>query len=132
MKLIQSEIDAEADRWNNPQNEIVKIAKQMSEMAYEIHLFTRGQGSLRTTQDLFNRAEHFLQNGVLLYGIVKDFLPQIPKGYLKDELYELTEQLPNNFKQLKGRLKMNTSGKTATFNKVNRKHIFADSNEIIE
>lgn len=25
MKLIQSEIDAEADKWNEPQNEIVKV-----------------------------------------------------------------------------------------------------------
>lgn len=90
----------------------------MSEMAYEIHLFTRGEGSLKTTQDLFNRAEIFLQNGVLLYGIIKEFLPQIPKGYLKNELRELLEQLPYNFKQLKGRLKLTTAGKTATFNKV--------------
>lgn len=90
----------------------------MSEMAYEIHLFTRGQGSLKTTQDLFNRAEVFLQNGVLFYGIVKDFCLQIPNGYLRDELNELLEYLPNNFKQLKSRLKMNTNGKTATFNKV--------------
>jgi len=90
----------------------------MSEMAFEIHLFTRGQGTLKTTQDLFNRAEVFLQNGVLFYGIVKDFYLQIPKGYLKEELHELLEQLPNNFKQLKSRLKINTNGKTATFNKV--------------
>lgn len=91
----------------------------MSEMAYEIHLFTRGQGTLKTTQDLFNRAEVFLQNGVLFYGIVKDsYLHQTPKGYMRDELVELLEQLPHNFKQLKSRLKMSTSGKTATFNKV--------------
>lgn len=25
MKLIQNEIDAEADKWNEPQNEIVKV-----------------------------------------------------------------------------------------------------------
>jgi hypothetical protein len=25
MKLIQSEIDAEAEKWNEPQNEIVKV-----------------------------------------------------------------------------------------------------------
>lgn len=90
----------------------------MSEMAYEIHLFTRGQGSLKTTQDLFNKAGIFLQNGVMVYGIVNDFLPQVPNGYLKDELYNLIEQVPNSFKQLRNRLKMNTMGKTATFNKV--------------
>lgn len=91
----------------------------MSEMAYEIHLFTRGQGSLKTTQDLFNRAEIFLQNGVYLYSIVKDFQCQIPNGYLKTELAQLLQQIPLNFKQLKSRLKKDTIGKTATFNKVN-------------
>jgi hypothetical protein len=42
-------------------------------MAYEIHLFTRGEGSLKTTQDFFVRADSFLQHGVLLYAIIKEF-----------------------------------------------------------
>ena len=96
----------------------MKIAKQMSEMAYEIHLFTRGQGPLKTTQDLFNRAEKFLQNGIFLYGTIKCFLSLLPEDYLKDELNELIEKLPDNFNRLKSRLKINTNGKTATFNKV--------------
>jgi hypothetical protein len=90
----------------------------MSDMAYEIHLFTRGEGSLKTTQDLFVRADAFLQHGVLLYSIVKEFINQIPSGYLKEELVQLIEKLPINFKQLKNRLKQVTVGKTATFNKV--------------
>lgn len=118
MKLIQSEIDNEADKWNEPQNEIVKLAKKMSEMAYEIHLFTRGEGSLKTTQDLFDHAEGFLTNGIHLYGVLKEFVSQVPEGYLKDDLVHLLERLPYNFKQLKNKLKQVTVGKTATFNKV--------------
>jgi len=37
---------------------------------------------------------------------------------LKDELVQLIEELPLNFKQLKNRLKQVTVCKTATFNKV--------------
>lgn len=120
MKLVQSEIEAEANKWNEPQNEIVKIAKLMSEMAYEIHLFTRGEGSLKTTQDLFNKAEVFLQHGVVLYGIIKEFLNQVPTGYLRDEVIQLLERMPHNYKQLKNRVKQVTAGKTATFNKVDQ------------
>ena len=69
----------------------------MSDMAYEIHLFTRGEGPLKTTQDLFQRAEVFLQHGVLLYGIIKEFLAQVPNGYLKDELVLLLKKVPYNF-----------------------------------
>ena len=90
----------------------------MSDMAYEIHLFTRGEGSLKTTQDLFARAQVFLQHGVLLNSIIKEFLAQVPNGFLKDELLQLLEKLPTNFKQLKNKLKQVTIGKTATFNKV--------------
>lgn len=118
MKLITSEIDAEANKWNEPQNEVVKIAKSMSEMAYEIHLFTRGEGNLKTTQDLFLKAQTFLNHGVILNNIIKDFLGQVPNGYLKDELIQLLEKLPVNFKELKSRLKQVTVGKKATFNKV--------------
>lgn len=118
MKLITTEIEAEADKWNEPQNEIVKIAKLMSEMAYEIHLFTRGEGSLKTTQDLFAKAQAFLNHGVVLNNIIKDFLVQVPDGYLKEELMQLLNKLPYHFKQLKSRLKQVTIGKTATFNKV--------------
>jgi len=90
----------------------------MSEMAREIHLFTRGEGSLKTTKDLFSMAEIFLQHGVLLYGIIKEFLLQVPSGPLKSELLLLLEKLPHCFKQLKNRLKQVTFGKAATFSKV--------------
>ena len=87
-------------------------------MAYEIHLFTRGEGSLKTTQDLFSKAELFLEYGVILYGIVREFLNQVPNGYLKQELLLLVDRIPINFKQLKSKLKQVTIGKKATFNKV--------------
>jgi hypothetical protein len=90
----------------------------MSDMAYEIHLFTRGEGSLKTTQDLFSKAELFLEYGVVLYGIVREFLNQVPNGYLKQELLLLVDRIPINFKQLKSKLKQVTIGKKATFNKV--------------
>jgi len=118
MKLIQNEIETEADKWNEPQNEIVKTAKVMSDMACEIHLFTRGEGCLKTTQDLFNKAEEFLQNGVAFYAVIKEFLNHVPSSYIKNELHTLLEQLPVHFKQLKNKLKQVTFGKTATFNKV--------------
>ena len=95
-----------------------QIAKLMSDMAYEIHLFTRGEGSLKTTQDLFSKAELFLEYGVVLYGIVREFLNQVPNGYLKQELLLLVDRIPINFKQLKSKLKQVTIGKKATFNKV--------------
>ena len=95
------------------------MAKIMSDMAYSIHLFTKGEGSLKTTQDLFVKASSFLQQAVILYAIIKDFTISVPNGSLKEELLVLLEKLPINCQQLKNRLKQVTVGKTATFNKVN-------------
>ena len=119
MKLITSEIEAEADRWNEPQNEIVKLAKIMSDMAYSIHLFTKGEGTLKTTQDLFAKASIFLQQGIILYAIVKEFTLSVPDGHLREELIQLLDRLPLNLQQLKNKLRQVTAGKIATFNKVN-------------
>lgn len=73
MKLITSEMDAETDKFDAPENEIVRRAKNMSSMAFSMYLFTRGEGPLKTTQDLFTQAEYFAEEGAKLFKAVKDF-----------------------------------------------------------
>ena len=87
-------------------------------MAFSIHLFTKGEGNLKTTQDLFAKAAYFLQQGIILYAIVKEFTHNVPSDVLKDYLIQLLEKLPLSLQQLKNKLKQATTGKTATFNKV--------------
>jgi hypothetical protein len=77
MKLVTSEIDAEAEKWDEPQNEIAKRAKNMSSMAFSMYLFTRGEGTLRTTQDLFTQAYYFVEEGSRLSTIIHDFANQV-------------------------------------------------------
>ncbi len=77
MKLITSEMDAETEKWEEPDNEIVRRAKNMSSMAFSMYLFTRGEGPLKTTQDLFTQAEYFNEEGAKLFKAVKDFMAQV-------------------------------------------------------
>jgi hypothetical protein len=77
MKLVTSEMDAEVDKWDEPQNEITKRAKNMSSMAFSMYLFTRGEGTLRTTQDLFTQAYYFVEEGTRLSTIVQEFANQV-------------------------------------------------------
>jgi hypothetical protein len=92
MKLVTSEIDAEAEKWDEPQNEIAKRAKNMSSMAFSMYLFTRGEGTLRTTQDLFTQAYYFVEEGSRLSAIIHEFANQVKfniekfKEYLIDIL----------------------------------------------
>lgn len=77
MKLITSETEAEADKWEEPDNAVVKRAKNMSSMAFSMYLFTRGEGPLRTTQDLFVQAQFFAQEGNKLYSTIQHFAQKV-------------------------------------------------------
>lgn len=85
MKLITSEMDAETEKWQESgsaleeNNDIVKRAKNMSSMAFSMYQFTRGEGALKTTQDLFTQAEYFAEEANRLYKVVRQFSYQSPQ-----------------------------------------------------
>lgn len=58
-------------------NDIVRKAKAMSSMAMSMFQFTRGEGELKTTQDLFTQAEFFAEEANKLYKIVRHFTYQV-------------------------------------------------------
>lgn len=82
MKMVTNEMDAETDKWNNADenNDIVKRAKNMSAMAMAMYQFTKGEGTLKTTQDLFTQAEYFAEEANRLYKVVRQFSYQVSEG----------------------------------------------------
>ncbi|XP_024083641.1 alpha-catulin isoform X2 [Cimex lectularius] len=125
MKLASSEVDAETERWQDApngtideNNDIVKRAKNMSRMAVSMYQFTKGSGSLKTTQDLFTQAEYFAEEANRLYKIVRQFSYQVPAGAHKKELLEQLDRVPTHVQQLQFTVKNPTVGKAATFTKV--------------
>ena len=52
-------------------------AKNMSSMAFSMYLFTRGEGPLKNTQDLFTQAQYFAEEGVKLFQCAQDFSAQV-------------------------------------------------------
>jgi hypothetical protein len=71
-------MDAETEKWmekaaSEDNNDIVKRAKNMSSMAFSMYQFTKGEGSLNTTQDLFTQAEYFAEEANRLYKVVRQF-----------------------------------------------------------
>ncbi|XP_066580983.1 alpha-catulin isoform X2 [Prorops nasuta] len=124
MKLITSEMDAETEKWQEQgtaleeNNDIVKRAKNMSSMAFSMYQFTRGEGALKTTQDLFTQAEYFAEEANRLYKVVRQFSYQVPSGPHKKELLENLDRVPTYVQQLQFTVKNPTVGKAATFTKV--------------
>ncbi|KAJ1525956.1 hypothetical protein ONE63_009141 [Megalurothrips usitatus] len=120
MKLASSEMEAEADKWRESEenNDIVKRAKNMSSMAFSMYQFTRGEGALKTTQDLFTQAEYFAEEANRLYKVVRQFSYQVPSSSHKKELLEHLDRVPTYVQQLQFTVKNSTVGKAATFTKV--------------
>uniref|UniRef100_A0A0N4Z1P6 Alpha-catulin n=1 Tax=Parastrongyloides trichosuri TaxID=131310 RepID=A0A0N4Z1P6_PARTI len=119
MKLLTSEVDAEAEKWDEyAENDIVKRAKAMSSMAYNMYLFTRGDGPLKTTHDLFTQAEFFAEQANKMYKTVKDFHYEVPGSPEKSDLSIVLERIPLHCQQLQVLVKSPTVGKSATFGKV--------------
>ena len=75
-------MDQETEKWEeritqDEDNDIVKRAKNMSSMAFSMYQFTRGEGALKTTQDLFTQGEYFAEEANRLYKVVRQFSYQV-------------------------------------------------------
>ncbi|XP_055705579.1 alpha-catulin isoform X1 [Phlebotomus papatasi] len=132
MKMLTNEMDAETDKWNgasDENNDIVKRAKNMSSMAFSMYQFTKGEGTLRTTQDLFTQAEYFAEEANRLYKVVRQFSYQVPAGQPKKELLEHLDKVPTYVQTLQFTVKDPTVGKAATFVKVD--HVIQETKNLM-
>ncbi|CRK86852.1 CLUMA_CG000677, isoform A [Clunio marinus] len=133
MKMVTNEMDAETDKWNSTMNDenndIVKRAKNMSAMAFSMYQFTKGEGSLRTTQDLFTQAEYFAEEANRLYKVVRQFSYQVPAGPPKKELLDQLDKVPTYVQTLQFTVKEPTVGKSATFVKVD--HVIQETKNLM-
>ncbi|CAD5208861.1 unnamed protein product [Bursaphelenchus xylophilus] len=119
MKLLTAEVEAEAEKWDEyAENDIVKRAKAMSSMSYNMYLFTKGDGPLKTTHDLFTQAEFFAEQANKMYRTVREFAFEVPGSQEKNELMSVLERIPQHYQQLQVLVKSPTVGKSATFSKV--------------
>uniref|UniRef100_A0A671UKL1 Alpha-catulin n=1 Tax=Sparus aurata TaxID=8175 RepID=A0A671UKL1_SPAAU len=57
LRLLSSDVDTEVEKWEEQEHDIVRQSQSLASMAYNMHLFTRGEGLLKTTLDLFHQAE---------------------------------------------------------------------------
>uniref|UniRef100_A0A8B9KVQ8 Alpha-catulin n=1 Tax=Astyanax mexicanus TaxID=7994 RepID=A0A8B9KVQ8_ASTMX len=57
LRLLTSDVDSELERWEEQDHDVARQCQSMSSVAYSMYLFTRGEGLLKTTLDLFHQAE---------------------------------------------------------------------------
>uniref|UniRef100_A0A8C1LIG1 Alpha-catulin n=1 Tax=Cyprinus carpio TaxID=7962 RepID=A0A8C1LIG1_CYPCA len=119
--LLTSDVDSEVERWDEQDHEMVRLCQIISSMAYSMYLFTRGEGLLKTTLDLFHQAE-VRQRSFSLIGFLIESLQGAIKSNLLDEdrilILSETEKLSAACQQLQVCAKTPVQGKSAIFQKV--------------
>ncbi|XP_070066624.1 alpha-catulin isoform X1 [Drosophila virilis] len=110
-------------------NDILKRAKNMSAMAFLMYQFTKGNGSLRTTQDLFTQAEYFAEEANRLYKVLRHFSYQVPASDNKKDLLSILDRVPTFVQALQFTVKDHTVGKAATFVKVD--HVIRETKNLM-
>eukprot|EP00079_Xenopus_tropicalis_P025986 XP_012819651.1 PREDICTED: alpha-catulin isoform X1 [Xenopus tropicalis] len=117
VRLLSSDVDSEAEKWEDQENEVVRNGQSMSSMAYTMYLFTRGEGLLKTTQDLFHQAEVFATAGLKFSSVLHAFSNQLEDDDKPLLLLEIEKLIPLS-QQLQITARTPVQGKTATFTKV--------------
>ncbi|XP_027694910.1 alpha-catulin-like isoform X1 [Vombatus ursinus] len=94
LRLLTSDVDCEIEKWKNQENEIVRHGQNMSSMAYSIYLFTRGEGLLKSTQDLIYQVEVFATEGLKLASVLQGFSKQLKDDDKLLLLLEINKLMP--------------------------------------
>ncbi|XP_035537334.1 alpha-catulin [Morone saxatilis] len=117
LRLLSSDVDTEVEKWEEQEHDIVRQSQSLASMAYNMHLFTRGEGLLKTTLDLFHQAEVLSEEGLQLCSSLRTFSTQLVDEE-KSLVVTETEKLMALCQQLLMGAKTPVQGKTATFQKV--------------
>ncbi|KAM3858245.1 alpha-catulin [Diretmus argenteus] len=117
LRLLSSDVDAEMEKWEEQEHDIVRQCQSMASMAYNMYLFTRGEGLLKTTLDLFHQAEVLSEEGLQLCSSLRTFSTQLVDEEKAVVITEM-EKLVALCQQLQMGAKTPVQGKTATFQKV--------------
>lgn len=117
LRLLSSDVDAEVEKWEEQEHDVVRQSQSLASMAYSMYLFTRGEGLLKTTLDLFHQAEVLSEEGLQLCSSFRTFSVQLVDEEKPLVLTDM-EKLEALCQQLQMGAKTPVQGKTATFQKV--------------
>ncbi|XP_023267941.1 alpha-catulin isoform X2 [Seriola lalandi dorsalis] len=117
LRLLSSDVDTEVEKWEEQEHDIVRQSQSLASMTYNMYLFTRGEGLLKTTLDLFHQAEVLSEEGLQLCSSLRTFSTQLVDEEKSVVMTEM-EKLVALCQQLQTGAKTPVQGKTATFQKV--------------
>ncbi|XP_006816421.1 uncharacterized protein LOC100368833 [Saccoglossus kowalevskii] len=93
-------LQQEADRWEDENNAIVKVAKTMSGQMYDMADFSRGKGSLTSKEEVINTAKAIAANGLVIVRFARIIAKYCVDKRFCEDLLHCCEQIPSFGKQL--------------------------------
>ncbi|KAL0961909.1 hypothetical protein UPYG_G00333240 [Umbra pygmaea] len=117
LRRLTSDVDTEVEKWKDEEHDIIQQGQSLSSRAYSMFLFTRGEGLLKTTTELFHQAEVLSEGGLQLCSSLHTFSNQLV-GEEKMVVLSEMEKLVALCQQLQLGARVSAQGKTATFQKV--------------
>uniref|UniRef100_A0AAQ4P1G3 Catenin (cadherin-associated protein), alpha-like 1 n=1 Tax=Gasterosteus aculeatus aculeatus TaxID=481459 RepID=A0AAQ4P1G3_GASAC len=118
LRLLSSDVDAEVEKWEEQEHDVVRQSQSLASMAHNMYLFTRGEGLLKTTVDLFHQAEVLSEEGLQLCSSLRTFSTQLVEEEEKSVVMTEMEKMLPLCQQLQTGARSPVQGKTATFQKV--------------
>uniref|UniRef100_A0A9L0R740 Catenin alpha like 1 n=1 Tax=Equus caballus TaxID=9796 RepID=A0A9L0R740_HORSE len=92
--LLTSDANCEIEKWGDQESEIIRCGRNMARVAYSLYLFTRGEGPLKTSQDLIHQLEVFADEGLQLASSVQAFSKQLKDDDKLMLLLEINKLIP--------------------------------------
>ncbi|XP_069551245.1 alpha-catulin isoform X1 [Brachyistius frenatus] len=117
LRLLSSDVDTEVEKWEEQEHDIARQSQSLTSMAYNMYLFTRGEGLLKTTLDLFHQAEVLSEEGLQLCSSLRTFSTKLVDEEKSVVMTEM-DKLVALCQQLQMGAKTPVQVKTATFQKV--------------
>lgn len=78
-------------------------------MSYNMYLFTKGDGPLKTTHDLFTQAEFFAEQANKMYQTVREFAYEVPGSPEKNDLQVILDRIPLHCQQVHAAMRRNSA-----------------------
>ncbi|KAM6977560.1 catenin alpha-1 [Aplochiton taeniatus] len=89
----KSKLDAEVSKWDDHDNDIIVLAKQMCMIMMEMTDFTRGKGPLKNTSDVISAAKKIAEAGSRMDKLGRTIADQCPDSTCKQDLLAYLQRI---------------------------------------
>ncbi|XP_023336052.1 catenin alpha-2, partial [Eurytemora carolleeae] len=89
----KAEFDKEVEKWEDSENDIVLLAKQMCRIMMDMTDFIKGKGPIKSTQDIITSAKKISEHGKKLDTLARRIADMCPESSTKNDLLAYLQRI---------------------------------------